>query len=297
MKSKGILSALGAYVSWGLFPMYWKLLHDVALVQLISHRILWSFFTLMVCILLLGKWTEFFSSVFSWRYLRTYSIAAVLIGVNWLTFIWAVNAGHIVETSLGYFINPLLSVCIGVLFLHERLRQLQWISIGMATAGVLFLTIVHGSIPWIALTLSMTFAFYGFVKKKAPLGSLQGLTLETGILLVPAVLYFMIGAMNHSVTLMGNGLTLSILLAGAGIITIMPLLLFSSAARLIPLSLLGILQYISPTLQFFIGIVVYKEPFSRMQFIGYGFVWIALILFATESFFARQAVTAVMEPE
>jgi rarD protein len=295
--NKGVWYAVGAYVSWGLFPLYWKLLHHVPALQLISHRIIWSFLALIVFILIIHQWTGFRSTVFAWSVLRVYCFAAVLIGINWLTYVWAVNACHIVETSLGYFINPLLSVSMGVFFLHEHLRPRQWISIGLAAAGVLFLAIVHGSIPWIALTLAFSFAFYGLVKKTAPLGSLYGLTLETGILLLPAVFYLFISDVNGTGAFLHTGTTADILLAGAGIVTTIPLLMFASAARRIPLSLIGILQYISPTLQFLIGVFIYHESFTFIQFIGYAIVWFALILFGMESFFAYRAQIAVMEPE
>jgi chloramphenicol-sensitive protein RarD len=295
--NKGIWYAIGAYTSWGLFPLYWKLLHHVPALQLIGHRIVWSFLALIVIILFIRQWTGFRSTVFAWSVLRVYCIAAVLIGINWLTYVWAVNAGHIVETSLGYFINPLLSVSMGVVFLHEHLRPRQWIAIGLATAGVLFLAIVHGSIPWIALTLAFSFAFYGLVKKTAPLGSLYGLTLETGILLFPALFYLYISDVNGTGAFLHTGTPADILLAGAGIVTTIPLLMFASAARRIPLSLIGILQYIAPTLQFLIGVLIFHESFTFIQFIGYAIVWSALILFGMESFFAYRAQIAVMEPE
>jgi chloramphenicol-sensitive protein RarD len=295
--NKGIWYAIGAYASWGLFPLYWKLLHHVPALQLIGHRIVWSFLALIVFILLIRQWTSFRSTVFVWSVFRVYCFAGVLIGINWLTYVWAVNAGHIVETSLGYFINPLLSVSMGVVFLHEHLRPRQWISIGLAAAGVLFLAIIHNSIPWIALTLAFSFAFYGFVKKMAPLGSLYGLTLETGILLIPALFYLFISDINGTGAFLHTGITTDFLLAGAGIVTTIPLLMFSSAARRIPLSLIGILQYISPTLQFLIGVLIYKESFSHIQFVGYALVWFALILFGIDSFFTYRAQIAIMEPE
>jgi chloramphenicol-sensitive protein RarD len=294
---KGTWYAIGAYTTWGLFPVYWKLLHHVPALQLIGHRIIWSFFTLIILILCTRQWIDFRSSVALSSVFRIYCVAAILIGVNWLTYVWAVNADHIVETSLGYFINPLLSVLLGVIFLHEHLRPRQWIAIGLAAAGVLFLTIVHGSIPWIALTLAFSFAFYGLVKKTAPLGSLYGLTLETGILLFPALLYLFISDVNGTGAFFHTGTTADILMAGAGIVTTIPLLMFASAARRIPLSLIGILQYISPTLQFLIGVLIYRESFTYIQFIGYAIVWFALILFAMESYFAYRAQIAVMEPE
>jgi chloramphenicol-sensitive protein RarD len=295
--NKGIWYAIGAYASWGLFPIYWKLLHHVPALQLIGHRIIWSFLALIIMILCVRQWTRFYSAVFAWSVFRVYCLAALLIGVNWLTYVWAVNAGHIVESSLGYFINPLLSVLMGVVFLHEHVRPRQWIAIGLAAAGVLFLTIVHGSIPWIALTLAFSFAFYGLVKKTAPLGSLYGLTLETGILLLPASLYLFMSDLNGSGAFLHTGTTADILLAGAGIVTTIPLLLFASAARRIPLSLIGILQYISPTLQFLLGVLMYHESFTFIQFIGYAIVWLALILFGVESYFAYRTQIVVMEPE
>jgi len=295
--NKGIWYAIGAYGSWGLLPIYWKLLHHVPALQLISHRIIWSFIALIVFILCIRQWTGFRSAVFTWRVLSVYCLAALLIGINWLTYVWAVNAGHIVETSLGYFINPLLSVLIGMVFLHERLRPRQWVSIGLAAAGVLFLTIVHGSIPWIALTLAFSFAFYALVKKTAPLGSLYGLTLETGILLLPALFFLFISDVNGTGAFLHTGITADILLAGAGIVTTIPLLMFASAVRRIPLSLIGILQYISPTLAFLIGVLIYHESFTFIQFIGYAIVWFALILFGVESYFSYRAQIAVMEPE
>jgi chloramphenicol-sensitive protein RarD len=269
---KGIWYAIGAYASWGILPMYWKLIRGVPALQIVGHRIVWSFLTLLVFILFLRKWDEFRLAALSWRVLRVYILAALLIGVNWLIYIWAVNAGHIIETSLGYFINPLLSVALGVVLFRERLRPLQWVSVGLAAVGVIYLTVVLGVVPWIALSLSFTFGFYGLVKKFAPIGSLQGLALESGILLAPALGYLFITGMNGTGAFLHTDTMTAIFMAGAGIITIMPLLLFASAARRIPLSLMGILQYISPTLQFLVGVVIYKEAFSNIQLIGYAFV-------------------------
>ncbi|HRE29276.1 MAG TPA: EamA family transporter RarD, partial [Anaerolineales bacterium] len=210
------------------------------------------------------------------------------IGVNWLIYIWAVNAGYIVETSLGYYINPLLSVLLGVFVLRERLRPLQWAPLALAAAGVVYLTVSYGSLPWIALSLAFSFAVYGLVKKKAPLSALHGLTFETGVLFIPAL------AMVVGAGVVGtSGLALrwpvtAALLLGTGIITTVPLLLFASAARQISLTLIGVLQYVAPTMQFLLGVLVYHEPFSHTQLIGFGMVWAALILFSLEGvWFAR----------
>ncbi len=189
--NKGIWYGIGAYVAWGLFPIYWKWLHNIPAVQLISHRVLWSFLMLLVFILVSRQWNVFRTALLAPRVLRIYLVAAALIGSNWLIYIWAVNAGLIVQVSLGYYINPLLNVLLGVLFLRERLRSLQWIPLGLAAVGVLYLTFAYGSLPWIALTLALTFGAYGLVKKTAPLGSLHGLTLETGLLFLPALLYLL----------------------------------------------------------------------------------------------------------
>ncbi len=295
---KGILLAASAYGCWGLFPVYWRLLQNVPATQLLAHRILWSFVTLLIIVLTLRQWNKFKKEVLSLRIFWIYFIAAILITINWLTYVWAVNAGHIVETSLGYFINPLLSMLFGVIFFRERLRLWQWIPVGLAFCGVTYLTIVHGSLPWIALTLAGSFAIYGIVKKIAPLGSLFGLMLETCILVIPATAFLFFADKAGTGAFFHTGWENNLLLIGAGIITTFPLLMFASAAQQIPLSWIGILQFISPTLQFLCGVVIFREGFSHTQLIGYGMVWIALTLFALESFAAyraRSVQTAEME--
>ena len=280
--SRGTWNAVGAYALWGLLPVYWKCLQHVPATQVLCHRIIWSFLTLLVLILLLRKWNAFRTAVVGPRVLRAYAAAAVLIGINWFTYIWAVNAGFIVETSLGYFINPLLSVLLGVVFFRERLRPWQWFTIGLAAAGVLYLTIAYGTLPWIALTLAITFGLYGLVKKIAPLESLYGLTLETGILLLPAFMFLLYSDRAGHGAFLHAGAISDVLLVGAGFITAVPLLMFSSAARRLPLSLIGVLQYIVPTLQLLLGVLVYREPFTIVKLIGFGIVWIALIVYAVE---------------
>ena len=284
---KGIWYAIGAYIAWGVFPIYWKLLHKVPALQLIAHRIAWSFVFLAI-IIIVTRQGKSFRSTLTRRVFLIYLAAAVLLSINWLTYVWAVNAGFIVETSLGYFINPLLSVLMGVIFLRERLRPWQWVPIGLAAAGVLYLTFAYGALPWIALTLAFSFGIYGLVKKTAPLGSLYGLTLETGILFIPAVGFLVyLQTVGQGAFLNSNALT-DLLLVGAGLVTTLPLLMFASAAQRIPLSLVGVLQYIAPTLQFLIGVLVYKEPFDQSHLIGFGTVWLALILFWGEGLMARR---------
>lgn len=292
---EGLLYALSAYLIWGMFPLYWKLLKAVPATQLIGHRIIWSFILLAGVLLVTRKWADFRAAAANGKILRTYLLAAVLVGINWYVYVWAVNAGFVLETSLGYFINPLLSVLLGVIFLREHLRPLQWVPVGLAALGVIFLTVEYGRLPWIALSLAVSFAFYGLVKKTATLNSMYGVALETGLLFIPALLFLGaqewqgVGAFMHSSPL------LNLMMVGAGLVTTVPLILFASAARRIPLSMIGILQYITPTLQFLLGIFVYHEDFSATQAIGFGIVWAGLILFWIEGWYARRVVP-VTEP-
>lgn len=284
---KGILYGIGAYAMWGFFPIYWKLLHHVPALQLLGHRIVWSFVLLALILLAVRLWRDFRRAL-TRKVLGIYTAAALLLAVNWLTYVWAVNAGYIVETSLGYFINPLLSVLLGVIILRERLRLTQWIPLGLAAAGVIYLTVAYGKPPWIALTLAFSFGFYGLMKKMAPLSSLFGLTLETGILLVPAFLYLIFEQGSGRGAFLHTGLRSDLLMVGAGVATTIPLLLFASAARQVPLSTVGLLQYIAPTIQFLLGVFVYKEAFDHTHLIGFGMVWVALVIFWVENFLANR---------
>jgi len=292
---KGILYGIGAYAIWGFFPIYWKLLKHVSTIQLIGHRIIWSFLLLVIIILFTRQWRDFRATVNA-KVLRIYTIAAILIGVNWLVYVWGVNAGFIVETSLGYFINPLLSVLMGVIIFKERLRTAQWIPVTLAAVGIAYLTIIYGRLPYIALALAFSFGLYGLVKKLSPLGSLYGLTIETGILFVPALVYLLFTEMNGTAAFLHTGAASDLLMIGAGLVTTIPLLMFASAARSIPLWVVGLLQYITPTIQFIIGIFIYKEAFTYHQLIGFGLVWVALIVFLVENYFAnRTAVEPLPE--
>lgn len=284
---KGILYGIGAYALWGFFPIYWKLLHHVPALQLLSHRIVWSFLLLSGVILLNRQWTDF-RATFTPRNIRIYLLAALLIGGNWWMYVWAVNAGHIVETSLGYFINPLVSVLLGLVVLREKLRPAQWVPIILAFTGVVYLTVTFGRLPWIALTLAFTFGFYGLVKKIAPLSSLYGLTLETGILFAPALVFLGVAQANGTGAFLHTGATADGLMFGAGVVTTIPLLMFASAAKRIPLTMIGVLQYLAPTIQFLLGVFVYREPFDSTQWIGFGLVWLALLIFWGENYLAHR---------
>jgi len=294
---KGILYGIGAYVLWGFFPIYWKVLHQVPALQVIGHRIGWSFILLIAFIVLTKQWQDFRSvALASAKTIGIYAIAGILLTINWLVYVWGVNAGFIVETSLGYFINPLLSVLLGVIFLRERLRLAQWVPVIIAAAGVIYLTFVYGRLPWIALTLAFSFGFHGLVKKLAPLGSLYGLTLETGIVFPAALIYLAVVEFNGTGAFLHDSTLINTFLIGAGVVTTIPLLMFASAAKEIPLTVVGLLQYIAPTLQFLIGVFIYKEPFDHSHLIGFGIVWVALVIFWVENYLAHR-VPVEPQPE
>jgi chloramphenicol-sensitive protein RarD len=285
--NKGILYGLGAYICWGIFPIYFKWIQNVPAIQILAHRIFWSFIFLIILVVLRKEFHGLRASIKSPRMIGVYLVASCFLAVNWLTYIWGVNNGFIIETSLGYFINPLVNVLLGVLFFHERLRPFQWGIVGLAGFGVIYLTISYGQLPWIALILAFSFGTYGLIKKMAPLGSFYGLTLETGLLAGLALAYLLLmGAQGAGSLGQVNHMT-DLLLIGTGVMTTIPLLMFGTAARSLPLSTLGILQYIAPTGQFLIGVLVYNEPFTQERLIGFSIIWLALALFWIESFIQR----------
>ena len=273
---------------WGVFPVYFKALQTVPALEILFHRVVWSFLFLVVLVLARRNWRGLKSAASTPRVLAIYTLAAILLAANWLIYVWGVNSGNIVETSLGYFINPLFSVAMGVVLLREKLRPTQWVPVGLATLGVVYLTVQYGSLPWIALGLAFTFGLYGLIKKTAPLGALRGVTLETGILFLPSLVYLLFLDSQGSAAFGHAGITITLLLAMVGVVTALPLLMFASAARLIPLWLLGLLQYIAPTGQFLIGVFVYDEPFTRVQLVGFSIIWTALLLFTLEGFYHRR---------
>jgi chloramphenicol-sensitive protein RarD len=216
------------------------------------------------------------------RTLLTLALAAVIIAVNWLTYIWGVNNGHVVETSLGYFINPLVTVIFGVLIFAERLRAAQWTAVGVAAVAVVILTVDYGRLPWIALTLAVSFAIYGVLKKKSGVGAVEGLTVETAVLFLPAVGFLLLSEAGGTGTFGHAGAVNALLLAGTGVVTAVPLLLFAGAAQRIPLSMIGILQYLAPTLQFLFGVLVFHEPVPPVRLAGFVLVWVALAVFTVD---------------
>jgi chloramphenicol-sensitive protein RarD len=272
---------VGAYGLWGVLPIYWKLLQSVPSPQILAHRIVWSFLALLTLVVIRRELAPLRHSAQP-RNLVLYAIASALLAANWLTYIWAVNDGRIVETSLGYFINPLVSVMLGVVFLGERLRRPQWLAVALAATGVSYLTWQHGALPWVSLVLAGTFGLYGLLKKQAPLGPLHGLTLETGLLWLPALLYLIAAPPDRLGQLAQADARTLLLLLLSGPITSLPLLLFSAAARSISLSSIGILQYLAPTCQLLIGIAIYHEPFDSARLVGFTLIWAALAVFSAE---------------
>ena len=278
--SRGLPAAATAYLIWGLFPVYWRLLASVAPVQIMAHRLVWCF------LLVFGylAWRR----GFSWwkpfatdrRLLRLLAASALLIASNWWLYIWAVNAGHIVETSLGYFINPLVNVLLGVAVLKERLNPAQWLAVGVAATGVAVLTVQVGALPWIALCLALTFGTYGLIRKVAVVESIPALGLESSILFLPALVYLAFEAAQGTGAFLHQGATIDLLLVLCGPLTAIPLILFAYGAQRIPYSMMGILQYLAPTLQLLCGVAIFHEPFTSAQLRGFGCIWIALAIYA-----------------
>ncbi len=279
--NRGILFGVAAYTIWGLLPIYWKLLKHVPALEIMSQRVVWLL-TILVGILVVRKQWGWLAQLADRRIILTSIAAAALLALNWFVYIWGVNAGFILETSLGYFINPLVNVVLGVVLLGEIIRPGQWLAVGIAAAGVLYLTFSYGSLPWIALTLAFSFGFYGLLKKRSSLGSVESLTLEATLMAPVALIFLITLAVNGEGALGHSDLSTTLLLVGTGIITAVPLLCFGAAAKLIPLSVLGFLQYLAPTIQFLLGVFVYNETFSQTSLIGFSMIWLALIVFSFE---------------
>lgn len=282
--SSGAVAAAAAYTLWGFFPVYWRALLGVPALELLGHRVVWSLAFVGVLQFARRDRTRLAQA---WRRpvtLRAFVLTAVLLGVNWLVYLWANNNGHIVEASLGYFITPLVNVVLGLVVLRERLRRGQLLAVGIAAIGVGYLILNAGGWLWISFVLALSFGLYGLLRKTARLDSLEGLSVEMAILFWPALGYLLYleatgrGALGH-----GSPLT-DALLVGAGVVTAVPLLLFAYGARRIPLSALGILQYIAPTLQFLLGVFVYGEPFTTIRLIGFAVIWLALVVYTVEGF-------------
>lgn len=279
-KLAGTWYVIVAYTIWGFLPVYWKALQKVPASQILAHRIFWSFVFVVLLLSVKRRWSDFWLRFSDPKNRRVCLFTAVIIGSNWFVYIWAVNNQHIVDASLGYFINPLISVLLGLIFLRERLNFWQIFSIILAFLGVFYLTLHYGRIPWIALFLAVTFGLYGLLRKTADVETHFGLTAEMGLLL-PLIVFFLVFQGIKKIGVFGAApASIHFLLVGAGIVTAVPMLLFTAGVRRIPLSTAGFLQYIAPSLQLFLAVVVYSEPFTTTHLISFSLIWLALILYS-----------------
>ncbi len=283
--NKGLLSGFGAYLLWGVFPVYWKLLADVPAQEILAHRIFWSLLFLVGLITIRSDWSWLKPTLSDRKSFVSLTVASMLLSLNWIVYIWAVNAGFIVETSLGYFINPLVNVLFGMLLFGERLRKMQVAAIALAFCGVAYLTWVYGRPPWIALTLALSFGTYGVFKKRSVLKSAESLTFETAVAFPIAFIFLAVLQVQGDGAFVNHGLRTTVLLTLTGVATAIPLMMFSYGAQHVTLTTMGILQYTAPTLQFLLGVFLYREPFDQQQLIGFALIWAALVLYSAESFF------------
>ena len=287
--NRGTLAAAGAYCFWGVLPLYWRLLGSVPALEILVHRVVWALLLVVALLAQQRRWHWLLRAGRSPRIMFTFCATAALLAANWLIYLWAVQAGQVVEASLGYFINPLLNVVLGVIVLHERLRRGQLLAVLLATGGVLAFAWAHGAPPWIALSLALTFGAYGLLRKLAALGSLEGLALEMLLAAGPALAYLLWLQGSGTAAFGGATLAQDLLLAGCGLVTAVPLLLFASGARRVSLVTLGLLQYTAPTLQFLLGVFVFGETQSPQRLAAFGLIWLALLLYSAEAIGQQRA--------
>jgi chloramphenicol-sensitive protein RarD len=285
---RGITLGVAAYALWGLFPLYWPLLEPAGAVEILAHRIFWSLIVMAVLVVAARRTAQFRANLRNPRVRNLLTLAAVLVTCNWGTYIWGVNHKHVVETSLGYFINPLVTVLMGVLILGERLRRWQWIALGLATAAVVALTVEYGHPPWIALILAFSFGSYGLCKKKANVGAVESLAFETTVLAPFALAYIVFLTATGASHFTNSGAGHAALLVGTGIVTAVPLICFGGAATRLSMTMLGMLQYLAPIIQFLLGVFALHEPMPPMRWVGFVLVWLALALFSAEAYLHRR---------
>jgi chloramphenicol-sensitive protein RarD len=283
----GVVAGLSAYLLWGLFPLYFPLLEPAGGLEIVAHRIVWSLVFIGLLLTVRRGWSQVRAAVADRRTALVLSAASVLIVVNWTVYVYAVNAGHVVESSLGYFVQPLFSVLLGVVVFGERLRRLQWVAVGLAAVAVLVLTVDYGHPPWIALALAGSFGLYGLMKKLVRVEAVPGLFVETAVAFLPALVVIVVLQARGSAAFAHEGTGNALLMASAGVATAVPLLLFAAAARRIPLSTVGLLQYVNPLIQLAVGVFVFDEPMPPARLAGFAIVWLALAVFTADTL--RQA--------
>lgn len=286
---RGIVYALAAYVIWGLFPLYWPLLKPAGSVEVLAHRMVWSLVVVLAVLAVRRHWSWCRELLRRPRKLGLLTLAAVCVTVNWGTYIYAVQTGHVVEAALGYFIIPLMSVLCGVLIFRERMRRGQWVAVGLGGLAVAVLTIAYGSMPWLALVIACSFGFYGVIKKGVNVGAAESLAVETVVLFPPALAFIGVLEYQGTGTFTGHGVTHALLLASAGLATAVPLLFFNASAIRVPLSVMGVLQYLAPVLQFLCGVLVARETMPPARWAGFAIVWLALVIFTWDGLRAGRA--------
>jgi chloramphenicol-sensitive protein RarD len=292
---RGQLFGAGAYLLWGVFPLYFPLLEPASALEVLAHRVVWSLLVMAVLVRVTRSWGAVRAVAADRSRLLRLSAAAVVLGVNWGTYIYGVNSGQVVETSLGYFVNPLVTVLLGVLVLGERLRRAQWAALAVAAVAVVVLTVENGRPPWIALALALSFGAYGLLKKTAAVGAVEGLAVETAVLAPAAVVYLLV--LGGSGTAVSEGPLHLVMLMGSGLVTAVPLLLFGGAASRVPLTTLGLLQYLAPTLQFAIGVLLLHEPMTLVRLLGFGLVWLGLVAFTADAVAHARRTSRLPVPE
>ncbi|MGB3440776.1 MAG: EamA family transporter RarD [Actinophytocola sp.] len=292
---RGIAFGVTAYGLWGLFPLYWSLLAAAGALETLAHRMIWSLVVVAGLLLWTRRFGSYLAVLRNRRQLLLLAAAAVLISANWGAYIWGVTHGHVVETALGYFIGPLVSVLLGVVLLKERLRRAQWIAVGLGLVAVVVLAVGYGEMPWIALVLAFSFATYGLVKKLANVGAVESMAVETSVTLLPAVAYVVALEASGSGTFATLGAGHMLLLIGGGFVTMVPLLAFAAAAVRIPLSVIGLLQYMTPSMQFAFGVLVFGEQMPPERWLGFGIVWLALAVLTFDGL--RRRTPKTLEPE
>ncbi|MGI2259641.1 EamA family transporter RarD [Shewanella sp. GXUN23E] len=285
---KGVILALCAYSMWGFAPLYFKLLDQVSATEILLHRIIWSFVFMMILMLFVGNFSKVREILKRPKQLGILCITSVLIAGNWLLFIWAVNNDHMLDASLGYYINPLFNVMLGMVFLGERLRKLQWVAVSLAAIGVLIQIVSFGSVPVVSIGLATSFGLYALLRKKVNIDAQSGLLLETALLVPLALAYMLWMPQEAGANMLTNSMDMNLLLMAAGIVTSVPLLCFAGAAIRIPLTILGFFQYIGPSIMFLLAITLFGEPFDMEKSITFGFIWLALIAFTTDMVYKRR---------
>ena len=288
----GGLSAVGAFGAWGFLPVYFKYMQDVPPLEILAHRIVWSVVLVGIMLRVIGRWAEVLTILESKRLMMWLCVSSILLACNWTLFIWAVTNDHLLQGSLGYYINPLVNVVLGVLLLGEKLTRAQWIAVSLSFGGVIVMAVGLGAFPWIAVTLALLFGFYGYVRKTLPVGAAPGLFVETLVVLIPAILYLLYLAWQGKGALGTVSLGYDFMLVLAGIVTAAPLIMFAAAARRLRYATVGFFQYLAPTLQFLLAVLVYGEAFTDTHKITFALIWVALAIYSVDTFRKRGAVAA-----